>query len=474
MGEIGSTDDFILEARDKSNVPQLYFYTSAPDAPTMHQSSLIGLLCLAVLPPANAQQQPPKEGTPPPTFEFGFEQRVRNEDWNNILDYSGRTDDEREQIRYRTRGWFKAPLSSDVDVFVGLNQETNQKLGKDNRFDEIIFENAYIDIKKLFVKGLSLRVGRQNLMKGEGFLLFEGTPGDGSRTIYFNAVDLVYTRKKSKIELIGILQPKYDRLFPVIHDQHKPLQDWDQSSLGFYYTDNNHKNMPFEAYYFYTKEVKDYLPATNPQFQPDRHVSTLGGRTVRQFLHGWSATGEFAVQWGAQHPDVVVHGWGGYTYVKKQFAGGWKPYLQAGWWGFSGDDPNTSGTIEGWDPLYSRWPNLLPHDRVPSLPRQPEHVRTGNRPRRECAGARRFHAQQALEGACALRKPVARRFLPRPQHRLLPALRSLLPDDHQDDHRGVQTRARSQAAHPIVRQPRPGAVNRPAVQRAGAHGILPI
>jgi hypothetical protein len=356
MGEIGSTDDFILEARDKSNVPQLYFYTSAPDAPTMHQSSLIGLLCLAVLPPANAQQQPPKEGTPPPTFEFGFEQRVRNEDWNNILDYSGRTDDEREQIRYRTRGWFKAPLSSDVDVFVGLNQETNQKLGKDNRFDEIIFENAYIDIKKLFVKGLSLRVGRQNLMKGEGFLMFEGTPGDGSRTIYFNAVDLVYTRKKSKIELIGILQPKYDRLFPVIHDQHKPLQDWDQSSLGFYYTDNNHKNMPFEAYYFYTKEVKDYLPATNPQFQPDRHVSTLGGRTVRQFLHGWSATGEFAVQWGAQHPDVVVHGWGGYTYVKKQFAGGWKPYLQAGWWGFSGDDPNTSGTIEGWDPLYSRWP----------------------------------------------------------------------------------------------------------------------
>ena len=44
---------------------------------------------------------------------------------------------------------------------VGLNQETNQILTPDRpfQFDETVFETAYVDFKKLFVKGLTLRVG---------------------------------------------------------------------------------------------------------------------------------------------------------------------------------------------------------------------------------------------------------------------------------------------------------------------------
>ena len=64
-------------------------------------------------------------------------------------------------------------------------------------------------------------------MKGEGFLLFEGDAGDGSRSIYFNAVNLAYSWKKSKLELIGIMSPKRDRMLPRFNDQHKILQDWD-------------------------------------------------------------------------------------------------------------------------------------------------------------------------------------------------------------------------------------------------------
>jgi hypothetical protein len=33
-----------------------------------------------------------------------------------------------------------------------------------------------------------------------------------------------------------------------------------------------------------------------------------------------------------------------------------RPYVQAGWWGFSGDDPKTANRVEGWDPLFSRFP----------------------------------------------------------------------------------------------------------------------
>jgi hypothetical protein len=294
------------------------------------------------------------------TFDFGFEQRVRTENWNNLFDYGDSTDDQRNQIRYRTKLWGNAALSKDIDVFVGLVQETNQIVlpRSPYRFDEVIVDNAYIDFKKLFVKGLSLRVGRQNIMKGEGFLLLEGDPWDGSRSIYFNAANLAYSWKKSKLEFIGISNPRTDRYLPKIHDRKRQLLEWNEQAVGTYYTDNNRKNTSLEAYYFYKKETYDRRPLTNYQYRPDRHVNTGGGRAVQKFQHGWEATGEFALQWGRQRPSTSIAGWGGYSYVKKSWKTTWKPSASAGYWGMSGDDPATSNKVEGWDPLFARWPKF--------------------------------------------------------------------------------------------------------------------
>jgi hypothetical protein len=291
-------------------------------------------------------------------FEFGFEQRTRNENWNNLFDYNGTLDDQRVQVRWRTRAWMKAPLSKNVDFMVGINQESNQILTPDRPFlfDEAVFETAYLDIKKLFVNGLTLRVGRQNINKGEGFLLLEGTPGDGSRSIYYNSAVLGYSWKKSKLEAIGISNPRTDRYLPRVHDRHKPLLDWNERAIGTYYTDTNLKNTSIEAYYFYKKETGDLRPVTHPQYQGDRHISTAGGRVVERFKNGWSLTGEMAQQWGAQHPNLTISSRGGYAYVKKTFGPKGRHYLLGGYIGMSGDNPATASTIENWDPIFSRWP----------------------------------------------------------------------------------------------------------------------
>src|SRR5579883_2073849 len=94
--------------------------------------------------PLHSQIEQTPEKAP---LQIGFEQRVRNEDWNNLFDMSGRVDDEREQIRYRTRLWADVPLPWSVDFHVGIAQETNQKLGHDNCFDEVFFETAYVDVR---------------------------------------------------------------------------------------------------------------------------------------------------------------------------------------------------------------------------------------------------------------------------------------------------------------------------------------
>ncbi|MCX6624050.1 MAG: alginate export family protein [Acidobacteria bacterium] len=305
----------------------------------------------------------------PPVMEFGFEQRIRNENWNNILDFSDGANDQRNQVRYRTRVWANVPVGSNFSFSVGLNQETNQKIGQVTHFDEVVFETAYLDIKKVFVKGLSLRVGRQNLIRGEGFVFMEGGPGDGSRAIGFNAVNLAYTYRKSQLELIGIWNPREERFLPHWNDRHKTLQDWDEQAIGAYYTNRDSSRTGLEAYYFLKKEYHDRRPATNFQFQPDRHIQIAGGRVQQQLTRNLSATGEFAGEWGAQHPNIPIRAWGGYGYLKRTFnERKWKPYVQAGYWAMSGDDPKTANRIEGWDPMFARfpkWSELYIYSQVP-------------------------------------------------------------------------------------------------------------
>lgn len=291
-------------------------------------------------------------------FEYGFEQRVRNEDWNNIFDFTDGGDDERGQVRYRTRVWMKMPLAASIDFSLGLSQETNEifqpHIG--THIDEGAFETAYIDFKKLFVKGLSLRVGRQNIIKGDAFVFLEGNPWDGSRSIYHNAAVLAYTHGKSKLELIGIFNPRMDRYLPRINDKQRQLVEWNESALGLYYTDQNWKQVSWEAYYFYKREFGDPRAASNIQYQADRYVYTAGGRVVKPLPHSFSLTGEFAGQWGHQRPDRDIRAWGGYGYLKRTFGPQKRHSWSAGYWAMSGSDPTNPRVIGNWDPLFARWP----------------------------------------------------------------------------------------------------------------------
>jgi hypothetical protein len=253
-----------------------------------------------------------------------------------------------------------------VDFTAGMNSETTQKRCPPTsppatcatHFDEIVFDRLYFDFKKLFVKGLALRVGRQNIQEGEGFMILEGTPGDGSKDIYFNAVNLNYSWKKSKLELLGIFNPKTDRLLPKIHSLHKPLNDWDDEAVGVYYTDRNHAKTNYEAYYFYKKEVHDYKANLAAFIQPDRHIHTVGGRVMQLITPTVMLTGEWAQQWGAQHDNKRIEAWGGYAYVKKKFDWKWKPYILGGYWAMSGADPSSTTVNGNFDPLFARWPKF--------------------------------------------------------------------------------------------------------------------
>jgi hypothetical protein len=294
-----------------------------------------------------------------PWFSFGYDQRFRNEIWTNIQDQNANTKDDRKRNTFRQRLWVSIPLGTDSIQFYArfLNQFTKTSTPSiPLNWDEVIFDNLYLNFKKVFVPGLSMKVGRQDISFGEGFIMMDGSGCDGPRTGYFNAVDITYSRKGSKVDLIGILNPRQDRFLPILHDQHKYLNEWDEQAIVLYYRERNFEKTDLDFYYFLKKEIHDYRTPDNYQFQPDRHVNTVGTRIVHRFEKGFTATGELTLQRGWQHPDTRIKAWSAYGYLKKQFDIKRKPYILGGYWALSGDDPSSSKTYEGWDPLFARWP----------------------------------------------------------------------------------------------------------------------
>jgi len=309
----------------------------------------------------------------PIKIEYGFDHRVRTEMFDNYLDMNGEGMDTRRHLRFRTRAWTNVTFGDNVTFSIRLANEfrkiTTAAPGTVTTFrqtapDETFIDNLYVDVKKLFVPGLSLRIGRQDLMRGEGFLIAEGSPLEGSRSFYFNAVSLAYQYRNSTVEVLGILQPGRDRLLPKFNDRTARLSEADESMVGLYYTGKKIAGNDIETYFLHKKQYHDSRSPTSPIFLPDRHVETAGARVSRTLAKDVTAAGEFAYQWGRQRantvtgaPEASISAFGGYGWVQKSFSGKrWQPYLRAGYYLTSGDDPGTRDKHEGWDPLFGRYP----------------------------------------------------------------------------------------------------------------------
>ncbi len=282
---------------------------------------------------------------PPNRIETGFEERVRTENWDNSTDFDADALDARHQWRFRTRAWVKLTLGGNTDLAVGLCNESKKwtmpKLAL--TLDETVFETLYLEHR--FADGASLRVGRQNISRGDGFILTDGGPLDGSRTAYFNAIVGSKVTGDSRLDVMFISNPYRDRYLPPIHDQHRSLIEWDETAMGLYWSGPTPCRVGTADLYGFVKSEE----------HEERLIPTLGGRVARPLARGWTMKAELAAQFpGAPEPDAIA--WGGQASATKAFAGAWKPSLTLGYTGLSGDNPRTSLENEGWNPLFSRYP----------------------------------------------------------------------------------------------------------------------
>ena len=317
-------------------------------------------------------------------FKWGPYFRIRHEYWRNWKDMDNDQLDNRNFFRVKTSLWSQADFNENLDLFAKFTNEfkaytyfagatssvPDKSAGKKGyHFDinEVVFDNLYADIRNFLNLPLDLRLGRQDFSGtyGEGFLIMEGTPGDGSRTYYFNALKASWrVNENNAVDFIYLNDPRDEEFLPVINRvklvqvsnsrldrMPQALNTTDEQGYVLYWKNNSRKNFTLDGYYIYKREAEE--GGTGLQSQKSR-INTFGS-FAKYNWDPYILRGQFAYQFG-DYGSNDRRGVGGYGYIDRNFEDLFSsPRISLGFIYLSGDK-SSSDKNEAWDPLFSRYP----------------------------------------------------------------------------------------------------------------------
>jgi len=286
--------------------------------------------------------------------------RTRGEAYDNLfdLDDKARTDDSAQFFLVRTRLGADARLAEDVHAYIRIlnqYQAGNAQMGGADRTVTSV-DNAFIELPGLGGLPLTLKLGRQDLSYGEGWIIKEGTPQDGPRSFGFDAVKLSYRPGDGK-RVFDLLAAK-----TVEGD----VGTADDSDLyGIYVTDNCPTPHRLEYYALCLNQNGDVVRrsgANASRRMPEKLVDTFGARLSGKATDQLCYATEWAKQYGTRRnvqntDDVAIDAWAGYAHAEYSIGCPCSPTAEMGYWFFSGDGDGTAadGEYRGWDPIFAEY-----------------------------------------------------------------------------------------------------------------------
>jgi hypothetical protein len=336
---------------------------------------------------------------------WGSDLRLRNEFYNNGLSLGVPAGGigfgsvhEQDYLRFRGRIWASLMPTNDLTLNVRLSAEPREFL-KRSTFDTFyqeegpqwrygIFDTLNLQWKKPFGLPATLTVGRQDIFLGDGFLVGDGTPEDGSFTSFLDSARLTYKLDDihTTIDAIGLMQyARPDAWLPTLGasthagDQVQPLTLTDQNERGAILWVAN-KSLPeanLDGYFMYKNDTRlNGYPV--PSFGDNAEIYTLGGRASGLLEERWKYSLEGAYQFGRKqdpelnqggnNPDIPLGSPAqttGYRQLNAYAINSKLSYLfkdpvndqlSLCFEFLSGDNPNTKGD-EMFDVLWGRWPS---------------------------------------------------------------------------------------------------------------------
>src|ERR1035438_4033188 len=238
-------------------------------------------------PPADFFQQIKQ---PVSWLNWGADARVRIEYFNDLLTLNpNKPLHEQDYLRFRGRLWSTITPVDDLSFFARLTTEPREWLepagyspmkgraGVD--VTEGVIDGLNVQWKNILQQPASITVGRQDIFLGDGWLVGEGTPYDGSWTTYLDSARLTYELKDQHtvFEAIGIMQDAYDDgWLPTINNQNRIETEQNEKGAIFSVANTSWRAANVTGYFIYKHD--DRLNGVNGKLGDNADIYTIGGR----------------------------------------------------------------------------------------------------------------------------------------------------------------------------------------------------
>ena len=327
----------------------------------------------------------------------GGDLRIRNEYFNNALTLSENVvRHEQDYFRFRERLWLAVQPLTNLTVTARLTGEQRdwmrpsyaKQFGYDQGMEARygILDNAYVKWTDAFNVPLSITAGRQDIQLGDPadlWLVMDGTPYDGSWTLFFDSIRTTYAAEaiQTKFDLIYIYQNALpDEWISTIgqsSDNRHPsslvtgnapywLTEQTEQGVVLYATNKSLKNTAIDGFFIYKGDHRVHIDLlTNGD---DADIFTIGGRVTGTPVEHVKYSAEGAYQFGQKNDPMLTHdasgisanrdidAFGVNSSLSYLFKDSFNNQASVVFEYLSGDNPKTTGKDEMFDVLWGRWP----------------------------------------------------------------------------------------------------------------------
>lgn len=358
---------------------------------------MVGILTLVMVATGMARAGYTWEYAEGKKCEFGADLRLRLTHWDRDLVNPGldapdaqnpqvtpwEKGDEVGYLRFRTRVWGCFDITEDMQLMLRLANRVhhwssagwnanNRYTGSDTTPwaipDEVFIDNLYLDIKNVLDSDWSLRLGRQNVMLGNGMVVLEGTPYDQGRSIYFDGAVATYKTECDTVKLLALYNEFKDRAV-FISDQDRRLRRGDIGVLGAYWTHRVNDSVNTDLYYIFADIQDDPgdLPAAQRMHPGNENVNLhiVGARVFGspnatvdysfEAAHQFGRAEDLAGD-GGKEEHLAGNMVDARLTLKASEGTAMSPKLLFQYTYFSGDENDSSGRFEGWHPAFAEYP----------------------------------------------------------------------------------------------------------------------
>ena len=253
--------------------------------------------------------------------------------------------------RYRARLGMKFFLDDNIDLNMRIVSEPRyyDRDDRQEQFirDEVLLDRLNLTFKEVFDMPLTIVAGRQNLHYGTGWLVVEGTPSDGSRTFFFDAVRLIYDFEDSDTtaDLVYINNHRDSaKYIKPINDYDQDMAEQDESGAILWLTHRPQEDTLYEGYLIY-KHDEVSSPASSSAVEGETY--TFGGALQETINDNWSCRVEIAPQFGHKNGKNLAS-FATNNQLKYKFNDRYNNYLFFDYEHLSGDSDPTGNYDKLW------------------------------------------------------------------------------------------------------------------------------